>query len=192
MDGYEDLGLRGGLWRGQIRRAGPPGRVLLVHMGEVLAEAEVAPGVDGLWQVSVAVPADRLTDGAVTFALHEDAGAAGEPLQPGSAVLATLPLIAGKALHRDLRAELTLLRAEVDLLKREFRRHAADAAGSAAREAGPAVRTGSVQTGSREDPAPPAPGADRDAQGEVGPEPQEAAPVPPLDAPVETARPEPG
>lgn len=133
MDEYEDLGLRGGLWRGQVRRAAAPGRILLVHMGEVLDRAEVTPLGEGVWQVSVRLPADRLTDGAVTFALHEDTGAGdGEALQPGSTVLATLPLIAGKALHRDLRAELTLLRAELDLLKREFRRHAAEVAERAA------------------------------------------------------------
>lgn len=133
MDEYEDLGLRGGLWRGQVRRAAAPGRILLVHMGEVLDRAEVTPLGEGVWQVSVRLPADRLTDGAVTFALHEDTGAGdGEALQPGSTVLATLPLIAGKALHRDLRAELALLRAELDLLKREFRRHAAEVAQRAA------------------------------------------------------------
>lgn len=132
MDGFEDLGLRGGVWRGQLNRPRAPGRILLVHMGEVLDRAEVQPMGEGAWQVSVSLRADRLTDGAATFSLHEDAGSGDEALQPGSTVLATLPLIAGKALHRDLRAELTLLRAELDLLKREFRRHAAEVAERAA------------------------------------------------------------
>lgn len=167
MDGYEDLGLRGGLWRGQITRSTAPGRILLVHTGEVLAEAAVEPQGGGVWQVSVALPADRLTDGAATFALHEDRGAPGEALQPGSSLLATLPLIAGKALHRDLRAELTLLRAELDLLKREFRRHASEAT-------------------RQHESAPPPP-----AQPGAAPAPQDATPVPPLDVPVETSRPEP-
>ena len=125
MDEYEDQGLRGGVWRGQLRRAQAPGRILLVHMGEVVCEAAVRPVSDGLWQVSAQLPVDRLTDGAATFALHEASSAEGDALRPATTSLATLPLIAGQALHRDLRAELTLLRAELDLLKREFRRHAA-------------------------------------------------------------------
>ena len=125
MEDFEDQGLRGGVWRGQVRRARAPGRILLVHMGEVVGEAGVKPLSEGVWHVSAQLPVDRLTDGAATFALHEDSGVGGDALQPASACLATLPLIAGQALHRDLRAELTLLRAELDLLKREFRRHAA-------------------------------------------------------------------
>ena len=40
------LGLRGGVWRGQITRARAPGRILLVHMGEVLAETGRLPDAD--------------------------------------------------------------------------------------------------------------------------------------------------
>lgn len=188
MDGYEDLGLRGGVWRGQITRARPPGRILLVHMAEVLAEAEVTPRGDGAWQVSVGLSADRLTDGAATFALHEDAGAPGEPLQPGSTILATLPLIAGKALHRDLRAELTLLRAELDLLKREFRRHAAEGGGaSIATEA--SLGAAGARRGDEASPTDQPAVAPR--QGEAPPVARDALPAPALDLPLETGRPEP-
>lgn len=181
MDGFEDLGLRGGVWRGQITRQAAPGRILLVHMGEVLDRAEVSRMGDGVWQVSVGLPFDRLTDGAATFALHEDGGEGAAALQVGSTVLATLPVIAGKALHRDLRVELTLLRAELDLLKREFRRHVA---GSMQAAADSAPHHGTAEP-RQPDPAAPVPADPRPSDAE----PRDAVPGEAGGLPMDTAPP---
>ena len=127
MSEFESLGLRGGIWQGIVRRATPPGRLLLVHAGRRVAEARVTPEGDGRWRVATALPAERLSEGVQTFLLLEDpAGAEATQTQAqpaaGAVQLAHLTLIAGEMVDADLRAELDLLRSELDLVKRELRR----------------------------------------------------------------------
>lgn len=125
MDRFESLGLKGGIWQGVVRREQPFGRVVLTHLGEVIALATVTPDGEKSWRISVAIPSERLFDGVQTFLLFEDGGEGLEALGADARRLASLPMIAGGALDEDLLAELGLLRSELDMLKREFRRMAA-------------------------------------------------------------------
>ena len=122
MDDFESLGLKGGSWQGLLRRETVPMRLLLVHQGEAVGSAAVAPQGPELWAVSAAIPAHRLADGVQTFLLVEDEGTEGAPLQPGGQTLAALSIAAGRAVDQDLLVEIGLLRSELDLLKREVRR----------------------------------------------------------------------
>lgn len=122
MDRFESLGLKGGIWQGVVRREQPFGRVIMTHMGEAVALAEVAPDGEKSWRIAVALPAERLFEGVQTFLLFEDQGEGLEPPQPSAKRLASLPMMAGGALDEDLLAEMSLLRSEVDMLKRELRR----------------------------------------------------------------------
>ena len=72
MNEFETLGLRGGIWQGILQRKTPPARLLLVHMGARIAEARATPEGDGRWRITVAIPAERLSDGVQTFLLVED------------------------------------------------------------------------------------------------------------------------
>ena len=122
MPEFESLGLKAGTWSGLLRRAAPPGRIDLIHMGETVAEARISPAGEGVWRIEAALPPDRLSEGVQSFMLV--AGAAGEGDEGGERI-AGLSIVAGQPLESDLRAEIELIRAELDLLKREFRRLAA-------------------------------------------------------------------
>ncbi len=130
MDRFESLGLKGGVWQGTIHREKAPGRVILTHLGEVVAEVEVTAAGQGQWHVSATIPADRLADGCQTFLLLEDNATGREQPQVNARRLASLPMIMGDVLSEDIQAELSLLRSELDLLKREFRRMASHLANS--------------------------------------------------------------
>lgn len=122
---FESHGLKGGIWSGMLTADTAPARVLLAHLGQAVAEAELRPEGDG-WQVRVPVPADILSDGRHSLILL--ARPAGGASEAGNrdVRLDRLDLIAGAALDEDLAAEIQALRAEMELLKREFRRLAAD------------------------------------------------------------------
>jgi len=124
MGDFEDLGLRGGTWEGSLARAAAPGRIVLVHLGQVVGQADIAQLAEGRWRVAVRLPLDRLTGGLTTFQLIEAGGEGAMGRR-----LAVLPILAGQPLEGDLRAELSLMRAEIDLLKRELRRIGAGAQG---------------------------------------------------------------
>ena len=126
MSDFESFGLKSGIWQGAIHRDARPGRLVLVHLGERLAEARVTADAQGGWRVGAAIPAERLSDGAQSFLLVEDQGAEGEPPQPGARHLGNLTLVAGALLTGDLHAELALMRSELELLKQELRRLASD------------------------------------------------------------------
>ncbi len=119
---FTSAGLRGGIWRGMLHRATPPGRVVLAQNGTTVARADVSTAENGAYHVSVRLPADLLTDGVQTFLLLADDGDGDDAPRPGAERLAQLPVVAGRALDGDLRAEIELLRAELDLVKREVRR----------------------------------------------------------------------
>ncbi|MFO1138365.1 MAG: hypothetical protein U1E41_04730 [Paracoccus sp. (in: a-proteobacteria)] len=122
MNEFETLGLRGGIWQGILQRKTPPARLLLVHMGARIAEARATPEGDGRWRITVAIPAERLSDGVQTFLLVEDEAQGVAPPDPGAVQLSHLTVVAGEPLDLDLRAELDLLRGELDLMKKELRR----------------------------------------------------------------------
>lgn len=122
MAEFESLELNGGTWHGILRSDTPPGRLILVHFGDRVAEAQLSPIDQTSWRVAVGIPSDRLSDGVQSFLLLEDDGKDVDPPQPGALHLASLTLAAGEALEYDLLNELTLLRSEVDLLKKELRR----------------------------------------------------------------------
>lgn len=122
MNEFETLGLRGGIWQGILQRKTPPARLLLVHMGARIAEARATPEGDGRWRITVAIPAERLSDGVQTFLLVEDETQGVAPPDPGALQLSHLTVVAGEPLDLDLRAELDLLRGELDLMKKELRR----------------------------------------------------------------------
>ncbi|WBU62989.1 hypothetical protein [Paracoccus aerodenitrificans] len=123
MSEFESLGLKGGVWAGRLKREQVPERVLLVHMGDPVAEARPQQEEDGAWRIEIAVPANRLSDGVQSFMLMADQGAEATPGVVAER-LAVLNIVAGRPLEMDLRAEIDLIRAELDLLKRELRRMA--------------------------------------------------------------------
>src|SRR5690606_6237755 len=126
MSDFESHEWKGGIWQGVIRRDERPGRLVLVHMGCRVAEAQIKPEAKGHWHVAVGIPTGRLSDGVQSFLLVEDQGAEGEPPRPDARQLGSLTLVAGELLQNDLRAELSLLRSELELVKKELRRLAAD------------------------------------------------------------------
>lgn len=125
-DRFEQIGLKGGLWQGIIARDSRPGRVILTHQGETVAEARVTEDAPGRWRVAATIPSERISEGVQTFILLEDGGAGLEAPGTGADRLAVLSLLAGSVLDEDIQAEIELLKAEIDLLKREFRRMAAE------------------------------------------------------------------
>lgn len=108
--------LRAGRWEATLATDGAAPAVAVTHLGTALGGIEVTAAGPGRWSVSVAIPAELLSDGVHSFLMLESDG--GERL-------ASLSIIAGTPLDGDLRAEIDLLRAELDLLKQAFRRHAA-------------------------------------------------------------------
>lgn len=125
MNQFETLELKGGIWHGVLQSDTEPGRIILVHYGERIAQARVTPNGENSWRVAVAIPSERLSDGLQSFLLLQDDGKDLDAPQPGALHLASMSLSAGEALDYDLLQELTLLRNEVDLLKKELRRLAA-------------------------------------------------------------------
>lgn len=122
MAEFENLGLKSGIWSGLLRRDAAPERVGLVHRGEVVAEARITAAGEGQWRIDADLPPARISDGVTSFLLLEHGG--GQDAGAGDQ-LASLSVVAGRALEQDLLAEIDLLRAELDLLKREFRRFGA-------------------------------------------------------------------
>lgn len=121
MSDFENLGLKAGIWSGLLHRAVAPAQAGLVHNGERVAEARIAAAGDGTWRIDVDLPAGRLGDGMTSFLLFEEILGDDGPVGRGE-LLASLSVSAGRALERDLLAELDLVRSELELLKREFRR----------------------------------------------------------------------
>ncbi|MBM3605802.1 MAG: hypothetical protein FJX25_13970 [Alphaproteobacteria bacterium] len=130
---FENHGLKGGLWHGRVTGAEtPPARIVLVHQGEVLAEARLTADGPKAWLVEVDLPGEALSDGVQTLLLQADDGAEGSATGAGALLLARLPVTAGRPLDHDLIAEITALRAELELVKRELRRLGARIAEDAA------------------------------------------------------------
>lgn len=121
MAEFENIGLKAGVWSGLLHRSTAPDVIGLIHQGERVAEARVAPVKDGVWRIDAEVPAGLLNDGTVSLLLVEMPA---DATRPGNQ-LGNLAIVAGAPLELDLLAELDLLRAELDFLKREFRRLAA-------------------------------------------------------------------
>ena len=124
MNDFNDHGLRAGLWSGVLHTKAAPARVVVTHLSEIVAHAQVSPGADGEWQIQAQLPADLLSDGIHTLILQADTGTGDAPLHPAAARLAQLSILAGSVLADDLIAEIGHLRSELELLKREFRRQA--------------------------------------------------------------------
>lgn len=123
MPQFESEGLKGGLWRGRLTADTAPGRLVLTHHGEIVAEARLSPDGDNRWLVETTLPGEVLTDGVQTLVLVSDGGAEGAPVLSGDGkTLARLSVMAGRPLDDDLLAELAALRAELELVKRELRR----------------------------------------------------------------------
>ncbi|AGT07664.1 hypothetical protein [Paracoccus aminophilus] len=125
MNSFESLGVKAGSWQGILSAAQEPRRLALIHLGEIVARGELQPSGEGQWRVNCPLPAERLADGVQTFLLFQDEGEGNEPLQPGAAELASLPIITSKLINHDIQVEVALLKSELDLLKRELRRVAA-------------------------------------------------------------------
>lgn len=125
MPHFDNHGLKGGQWRGRLTDSdGQPARVILLHHGEVMAEARLTADGDNAWNVTVDLPREVLSDGLQTLILKTDTHTAGEDSSPEGHVLARLHLLAGRPLDEDLAAEIVALRAELELVKRELRRFA--------------------------------------------------------------------
>ncbi|SEL56996.1 hypothetical protein SAMN05443999_106110 [Roseovarius azorensis] len=110
--------LVGGVWEGVLARQGTANdlpEIEVTHLQEPLDGVEVTGNAtEGLWQVRVPVPVERIADGVQTFVIRD---------RRTGDVLDSFALIAGDVLSHDIRAEISLLREELDLLKRAFRRH---------------------------------------------------------------------
>ncbi|WBU61796.1 hypothetical protein [Paracoccus albus] len=125
MSEFENLGLKAGVWTGRIRRGDAPKPISLFHKGDVVGQARIAGEGEGVWQVAVNLPVDRLNDGVTTFLLIESASDE-SPADPMGRQVASLVVSAGQALQQDVLAEMELIRSELDLLKKEFRRFGAE------------------------------------------------------------------
>ena len=118
---FDCHGVSGGCWMGQLACDAPPDRLAVVHRGQVVAEARLAPAGEGAWSVAADLPGAVIDQGVHGLLLVAGPGDA------AAQVLGRLTLIAGTAAGDELLAEVAQLRAELDLLKREFRRLAAGA-----------------------------------------------------------------
>lgn len=122
---FENHGLDAGMWSGLLTGAEAPDRIALVNRGAILSTGVISsvPGDgEGVWRVTVELPASVLSDGVHSLLLVADAGQGEEPPLPDAMQLDCLHLMAGAPLEHELLAEIHLMRAELDLLKREFRR----------------------------------------------------------------------
>lgn len=122
MSSFESHGLTGGVWSGRYRSDQPPGRIALVHQGQVIALATVESHAEGGWTVEVAVPGAAISEGVQSLILIADRAEGHETPLPDAVHLDRLNLMAGGLLDEDVQAEIAMLRAELELLKREFRR----------------------------------------------------------------------
>ncbi|RJL07534.1 hypothetical protein D3P06_00230 [Paracoccus aestuarii] len=130
MPQFDNHGLRGGIWRGRITGlAAAPGRVVLIHHGEVLSQARLAADGDDAWLVEVDLPGQVLTEGLQTLLLKADDAEGEEGSRPEGVLLARISVMAGRVLDDDLASEIAALRAELELVKRELRRFAAEQTG---------------------------------------------------------------
>jgi hypothetical protein len=114
---------RNGIWEGQISNAPTSGAqpdITVMFQDQPVRDVNLHEGErDGVWIVTIPVPAEALADGVQTFVIFDAAD---------SSRLGEFTLIAGEAVADDLRAEVELLRAELDMLKRAFRRHCLETA----------------------------------------------------------------
>ena len=114
---------RNGIWEGQISNAPTSGTqpdITVMFQDQPVRDVNLHEGErDGLWIVTIPVPAEALADGVQTFVIFDASD---------SSRLGEFTLIAGEAVADDLRAEVELLRAELDMLKRAFRRHCLETA----------------------------------------------------------------
>lgn len=110
--------LRNGIWEARIKtpkdsEARPDIRV--TYLDSPVEAVKLTEGTEeGLWNLSVPVPAQAVADGVHSFLIFDGAD---------DTKLGDFTLIAGETVADDLRAEVELLRAELDMLKRAFRRH---------------------------------------------------------------------
>lgn len=105
-----------GRWHGVILAGADAPDVEVMHLEAALPELNIAALGEGSgrWQVSVAIPADLLSDGVLTFVVRS---------RRTGVKLGAFSIVAGLPVEDDIRAEIDLLRAELDLLKKAFRRH---------------------------------------------------------------------
>lgn len=115
---FVPAGLNAGRFSGHLEVQGPESylpAVEVLHLGKPIGEVDVSEIANRpqTWLMSVAIPAELLSDGVQTFVIRETGL---------DQTLGSFTIIAGEALEDDLRAEIGLLRAELDLLKSAFRR----------------------------------------------------------------------
>ena len=107
--------LRSGVWEGRITGIGTRPDIRVTHLDRPVDTVKIVQGDEaGLWNITIPIPTDAVTDGVQTFLIIDAAD---------DTKLGDFTLIAGDAMADDLRAEVELLRAELDMLKRAFRRH---------------------------------------------------------------------
>ena len=108
-------GLAGGIWQGILSGAGTAQPQLHVtHQGQTIDGLTLTHDPTGdTWHVSIAIPAQLISDGLRTFIISDTQGQ----------TLDSFAFLAGDALADDVRAEVDLLRSELDLLKKAFRQH---------------------------------------------------------------------
>lgn len=105
--------IRNGIWEGVVRGSSGEPKLDVLHLGEKIRSFTLTDSGDGSWQLRIAIPPDRLSDGIQVFQITD--AESGDMLD--QFVIAT-----GEAVDGDLHAEVALLRAELDLLKRAVRR----------------------------------------------------------------------
>lgn len=105
--------LREGRWEG-ILASGKTPEIDILHLEKPIGKPEIEDMGKDRWRVSVAIPAELLSEGILSFIVFDKAGQE----QIGEFIIN-----AGLPVGEDLRAEVDLLRAELDLLKKAFRRH---------------------------------------------------------------------
>lgn len=108
-----------GIWEGVVAATGKTDaspEIEVMHLDQPIHSISI--GLDaanrGIWQLRIAIPPERLSDGVQVFLIIDKA--TGEKLD-------SFTIIAGEPLDDDIRSEVELLRAELDMLKRAFRRH---------------------------------------------------------------------
>ena len=116
--------IQNGVYEGVLKADGPIGHpeLVLSYLGQAVGEilADQVEGRQNQWLIRAKIPAEVITDGAMTFLIH---------LQGQTDVLDKFVIVAGEDTSSDIYAEMDLLRAELDLLKRAFRRHCVETLG---------------------------------------------------------------
>ncbi len=112
--------LQGGRYEGVLTATACEG-LEAVHMGKVIAAAEVQPDPDrkGTFRVALDLPPTVLSEGVQVVAFRSTLS---------GAILGRISLMAGNALAEDIRSEMALMRDELEMLKQAFRRHCAETA----------------------------------------------------------------